>query len=310
MKVLVTGASGFIGRALCQALTSRGHKVLALVRSTSSVPGASTVYAPLENSKLLAQALIGVECVIHLAGRAHQVADRATDPLAEFRATNCAATLRLAKLAADAGAKRFVFISSIGVNGNFNTRPFTASDPANPAEPYALSKWEAEQGLWFVQQETGMELVVIRPPLVYGHNAPGNFGNLIRWLGRGVPLPFGAVRNKRSLVGVDNLVDLIICCAQHPAAANQLFLAGDGEDVSTTELLRGLAEASNRPARLIPVPAGLLGLAAALLGKRAVAQRLLGSLQVDIGKARDVLGWEPPVSLKEGLRRCVRDSSV
>lgn len=310
MKVLVTGASGFIGRALCQSLTSRGDEVFALVRSTSAIPGAKTIYADLESSELLAQVLIGVECVIHLAGRAHQLADRAADPLAEFRAINCAASLRLAKLAANAGVRRFVFISSIGVNGNINTRPFTTNDPANPVEPYALSKWEAEQGLWCVQRESGMELVVIRPPLVYGPNAPGNFGSLIRWIGRGVPLPLGAVRNKRSLVGVDNLVDLIICCAQHPAAANQIFLAGDGEDVSTTELLHGVAEAFNRPARLIPVPAGLLGLAAMLVGKRALAQRLLGSLQVDISKARDVLGWQPPVSLKEGLRRCTRDSSV
>ena len=155
-----------------------------------------------------------------------------------------------------------------------------------------------------------MEVVIIRPPLVYGPGAPGNFGSLLRWVSSGVPLPLGAIHNKRSLVGIDNLVDLIIRCIDHPAAANQVFLAGDGEDLSTTELLRGVAEAMGRPARLIPVPAGLLSLGATLLGKRAVAQRLLGSLQVDISKARELLGWEPPVSVKEGLRRCVRDSSV
>jgi nucleoside-diphosphate-sugar epimerase len=200
--------------------------------------------------------------------------------------------------------KRFLFISSIGVNGNINTRPFTEDDEPNPAEPYALSKWEAEQGLWEIQRETGMEVVIIRPPLVYGPNAPGNFGSLMRWVEKGLPLPLGAIDNQRSLVALDNLVDLIITCIDHPAAANQVFLAGDGEDLSTTELLRGVARAMGKSAHLIPVPPSLLMLGATLLGKKAVAQRLLGSLQVDISKARRLLGWQPPVSVEEGLRRC------
>lgn len=310
MKVLVTGAGGFIGRALCQTLLAHGDEVLGLVRSGScSIPGLQSIPMDLDNAPLLAKTLKGVEFVVHLAGRAHQLADRAADPLAEFRAVNCDATLGVARQAAAAGVKRFIFISSIGVNGNNNVRPFTVSDQPNPAEPYALSKWEAEQGLWQIQQETGMELVIVRPPLVYGPNAPGNFGSLSRWVCKGIPLPLGAIHNKRSLVGIDNLVDLIICCINHPAAANQVFLAGDGEDLSTTELLRGVGKAMGKPARLIPVPAGLLQCGAAAFGKRAMAQRLLGSLQVDIRKTCDLLDWKPPYTVEEGLKRCFERSN-
>lgn len=246
---------------------------------------------------------------MHLAGRAHQFADCAADPLAEFRAVNCELTLLVARQAAVAGVKRFIFVSSIGVNGNNNVRPYTASDQPNPAESYALSKWEAEQGLWQIQQETGMELVIVRPPLVYGPNAPGNFGSLVRSIEKGIPLPLGAIHNRRSLVGIDNLVDLIIRCIDHPAAANQVFLAGDGVDLSTTELLRGVGKAMGKPARLIPVPAGMLQLGATLLGKKAMAQRLLGSLQVDISKTCELLDWKPPYTVEEGLRRCFEPSN-
>jgi len=235
--------------------------------------------------------------------------DEVADPLAEYRRVNVDGALNLARQAATAGVKRFIFISSIGVNGNINTRPFTEGDTPNPAELYAQSKWEAEQGLWEIQRETGMELVIIRPPLVYGPNAPGNFGSLMRWVEKGVPLPLGAIHNQRSLVALDNLVDLIIACIDHPAAANQVFLAGDGQDLSTTELLRGVARAMGKSSRLIPVPSSLLMLGATLLGKKAVAQRLLGSLRVDISKARNVLGWEPPISVEEGLRRCFPERS-
>jgi len=205
--------------------------------------------------------------------------------------------------------KRFVFISSIGVNGNISTRPFRVGDQPNPAEPYAQSKWEAEQGLMKLAAETSMEVVIIRPPLVYGPDAPGNFGSLVRWIEKGVPLPLGAIHNKRSLVGIDNLVDLIIHCLDHPAAANQVFLAGDGEDISTPELLRGVGRAMGKPARLIPVPAGLLQFGATLLGRKAMAQRLLGSLQVDISKTRELLDWKPPYTVEEGLRRCFERSN-
>ena len=221
-------------------------------------------------------ALADQQVVIHAAARAHIMKDEVSDPLAEYRRINVEGTLRLARQAAAAGVERFIFISSIGVNGNINTQPFTEEDTPNPAELYAQSKWEAEQGLWEVQRRSGMQLVIIRPPLVYGPNAPGNFGSLMRWVEKGVPLPLGSINNKRSLVAVDNLVDLIITCIDHPAAANQVFLAGDGQDLSTTELLRGVAKAMGKPSRLIPVPSSLLILGATLLGKKAMAQRLLG----------------------------------
>ncbi len=223
---------------------------------------------------------------------------------ADYQRVNVSGTLKLAQQAAHAGVRRFIFISSIGVNGNVSKRPFSADGHPHPAEAYAQSKWQAEQALWEIQKQTGMEVVIIRPPLVYGPDAPGNFGSLVRWVEKGVPLPLGAIHNKRSLVGIDNLVDLIIRCIDHPAAANQVFLAGDGEDLSTTELLRGVGKAMGKPARLIPVPAGLLQFGATLLGKKAMAQRLLGSLQVDISKTCELLDWKPPYTVEEGLRRC------
>jgi len=255
------------------------------------------------------QAIAGQQVVIHAAARAHIIKDEVADPLAEYCRVNVEGTLHLASQAAAAGVKRFIFISSIGVNGNINTHPFTVDDQPNPGEPYAQSKWEAEQGLRKIQQETGMELVIIRPPLVYGPSAPGNFGSLVRWIEKGIPLPLGAIHNRRSLVGIDNLVDLIIRCINHPAAANQVLLAGDGEDLSTTELLRAVGKAIGRPARLIPVPAAVLQCGATLLGKQAMAQRLLGSLQVDISKTCELLDWTPPYTVEEGLKRCFERSN-
>ena len=232
--------------------------------------------------------------------------DEEADPLAEYRRVNVEGTLNLARQAADAGVRRFIFISSVKVNGEQTPpgKPFGAEDRPVPEDAYGISKWEAEQGLQQLAAETGMELVVIRPPLVYGPGVKGNFAAMIRLVEKGIPLPLGAIHNQRTLVALDNLVDLIIRCIDHPAAANQVFLAGDGEDLSTTELLRRLGKAMGRPVRLLPVPESLLVLGATLLGKQAVARRLLGSLQVDISKARDLLGWEPPLSVDEGLRRC------
>lgn len=310
MKILVTGASGFIGNVLCRELVTRGYSVLAMARSRFELDRVEVVLASLSEVELLSEVLRDVECIVHLAGLAHQADSSNIDPLSEFRAINCDATLKLARQASAAGVKRFIFISSIGVNGNINTRPFESSDEPAPVGPYAQSKWEAERGLWAIQQELGIECVIIRPPLVYGPGAPGNFGSLLRWVDKGIPLPLGAIHNKRSLISVYNLADLIAHCVDHPAAANQVFLAGDGEDLSTTALLLGVAEAMNRPSRLIPVPAALLSVAARLLGKGAIAQRLLGSLQVDISKTREVLNWNPPVSVKDGLKRCIRDPSV
>lgn len=306
-RILLTGATGFLGNALQQRLLIDGYYDLTIAARRALVT--KNMFRAVNVESLTvetgwAEALQNVDLVVHAAARAHAIKDKLTNPLAEYRKVNVDGTLNLARQAADAGVKRFVFISSIGVNGNTNTKPFTINDEPNPAEMYAQSKWEAEQGLWKIHQQTGMELVIIRPPLVYGPNAPGNFGSLVRWIEKGVPLPFGAIHNQRSLVALDNLVDLIVTCIDHPAAANQVFLAGDGEDLSTTELLRGVAKAMGKPSRLIPVPAGILQFGANMLGKKAMAQRLLGSLQVDISKAQQLLGWTPPLTVEQGLKRC------
>nr|WP_272888365.1 SDR family oxidoreductase [Stutzerimonas stutzeri] len=307
---MLTGATGFVGSHLAKiSQLNNGIELTGVVRRKSALPISQIVVGDLHAETDWSPALVGKEVVIHAAARAHIMQDEATDPLAEYRRVNVEGTLRLARQAAALGIKRFVFISSIGVHGNSNSRPFAAYDQPAPAEPYAQSKWEAEQGLTQLAAETGMEVVVIRPPLVYGPGAPGNFGSLVRWIEKGIPLPLGAVHNKRSLVGIDNLVDLIIRCIDHPAAANRTFLAGDGEDFSTTQLLRGVGKAMGKPARLIPVPAGVLQFGATLLGKKAMAQRLLGSLQVDISKTCELLDWKPPYTVEEGLKRCFERSN-
>ncbi|AQZ34088.1 nucleoside-diphosphate sugar epimerase [Pseudomonas sp. LPH1] len=310
MRVLLTGATGFVGGALLRYLSTAGACVVAAVRPSGTRRFSEHVFevGDISADTQWASALEGTTVVVHTAARAHISQEVSSDPLTEYRGVNVEGTLNLARQAAIAGVNRFVFISSIGVNGNVNVRPFSALDVPHPVEPYAQSKWEAERGLWRIQQETGMELVIIRPPLVYGPGAPGNFGSLVRWVGKGIPLPLGAIHNRRSLVGIDNLVDLTVRCIDHPAAANQVFLAGDGRDLSTTELLRLVGDAMGRPARLIPVPAGVLKLSAALLGRKAMAQRLLGSLQVDISQTCETLDWQPPFTVEEGLKRCFLSS--
>lgn len=310
-KICLSGANGFVGSRLFSELKHVAiFQVAGLCRRLPHDAEGSGLHAVgnLQQADLSAL-LSGVDVLIHAAARAHIMKDEVVDPMAEYRRVNVEGTLSLARQAAAAGVKRFVFISSIGVNGNISTRPFRVDDQPNPAEPYAQSKWEAEQGLMKLAAETSMEVVIIRPPLVYGPDAPGNFGSLVRWIEKGVPLPLGAIHNKRSLVGIDNLVDLIVHCIDHPAAANQVFLAGDGEDLSTTELLRGVGKAMGKSARLIPVPAGLLQFGATLLGRKAMAQRLLGSLQVDISKTCELLDWKPPYTVEEGLRRCFERSN-
>lgn len=249
-------------------------------------------------------ALINVDVVVHLAARVHVMSDHVADPLAEFRKVNVEGTLNLAMQAAKVGVKRFVFISSIGVNGNVTLfyQPFTAEDTPDPHDAYTISKYEAELGLRKLAEITGLEVVIIRPPLVYGYGAPGNFNSIIHALKNHYPLPLGAINNKRSFVYVGNLVSLITRCLDHPKAVNQVFLVSDGHDLSTTALLRACALALGVKSRLLSVPQRLIEFSAALLGKRSIAQRLCGNLQMDIAKARTLLSWTPPISVVDGLK--------
>jgi nucleoside-diphosphate-sugar epimerase len=308
VRILLTGATGFVGKRLAGQIDQHGvfRLTCAVRRSGWALCGNELVVKTLDAVTDWSKALSGQDVVVHTAARAHITKDEIDDPLPEYRKVNVDGTLNLARQAAAADVRRFVFISSIGVNGNSttNTKPFTTADTPAPAESYAQSKWEAEIGLQRLCQNADMELVIIRPSLVYGSGAPGNFGSLLRIVEKGLPLPLGAVHNKRSLVALDNLVDLIVTCIDHPGAANETFLVSDGEDLSTTQLLQGVAEAMGKPSRLIPVPAGLLQLGATLLGKKAVAQRLLGSLQVDISHTQKCLNWTPPFTVKQGLQRC------
>lgn len=306
--VLVTGASGFVGHALVVHLLNLHDRtvVAGVRRADASVPArADTRTVPALGPEAdWTAALAGIDQVVHAAARVHVMNDTEADPLTAFRRVNTQGTLALAEQAARAGVRRFVFISSIKVNGEQTApgRPFDADQPVAPTDPYGLSKHEAEQGLLRLARETAMEVVIIRPVLVYGPGVGANFASLMRWLKRGVPLPLGAVRNRRSLVSLDNLVDLIAVCLDHPSAANQVFLVSDGEDLSTTDLLRRLGQALGRRPLLLPVPPRLLALAAHLVGRTSIAQRLLGSLQVDIDKNRRLLGWQPAVTVDHALR--------
>ncbi len=311
MKILLTGASGFVGCALKAELASvSGFHLVTAVRRAGVSPGCFTV-GNIDRGTDFSDALSGVDVVIHAAARVHIMRDEVDDPLAEYRKINVEGTLNLARQAVAAGVRRFVFLSSIKVNGEATAEgnPFQADDAPSPEDAYGISKLEAEQGLMLAAAESGMEVVIIRPPLVYGRGVKGNFSRMIRLIDKGFPLPLGAIHNKRSLVGIDNLVDLIIRCINHPAAANQVFLVSDGEDLSTTGLLRGIGKAMGKPARLIPVQAGLLHFGATLLGKKAMAQRLLGSLQVDISKTCELLDWKPRYTVEDELRRCFERSN-
>jgi nucleoside-diphosphate-sugar epimerase len=311
MKVLVTGANGFVGLAVWKRLNSiSGVDAVGCMRRANAHTNNRALTVKVGDLSLQTDwsaALAGVRVVVHAAARVHVMRETAADPLSAFRIVNVAGTLNLARQAFEAGVKRFVFISSIGVNGAKTelNRPFFEINQPNPHNAYALSKWEAEQGLLRLAEVTGLEVVIIRPPLVYGCGAPGNFATLIRAVQRGWPLPLGLVHNQRSLVALDNLVDFIETCVAHPQAVNQVFLVSDGHDLSTTELVCGLANAAGVPARLLPVPVWALQAGAVMLGKGDAVQSLCGNLQVDISKARSLLGWLPPVSLDEGLRRAV-----
>ena len=312
VNILVTGATGLVGKALLARLVNfESYKVTAALRNARNFDCCTAnVVGDLTGFTDWSAALANQHTVIHAAARTHIMKDEIADALTEYRRVNVDGTLNLARQAAEAGVKRFIFISSIKVNGERTKpgQPFTADRVPEPEDAYGVSKWEAEQCLQRLSAETGMAVVIIRPPLIYGPGVKGNFASMIKLVEKGLPLPLGSVCNKRSFVAVDNLVDLIITCIEHPAAANQVFLAGDGYDLSTTELLRGVAEAMCKPARLVPVPPSLLKLIVSLLGKKAIANRLLGSLQVDISKAEKLLDWRPPLSVEEGLKRCFSNS--
>ncbi len=312
MRVLITGVSGFVGGALaCRLLDEGNYRVRGAARRIlSNAPaGLELCQSPeLEAEADWSELLQDVEVVVHAAARVHMMNDQAADPLSEFRRANTEGTLRIARQAVEAGVRRFVFISSIKVNGEESPadRPYSADDVVAPVDPYGVSKHEAEQALLALARETGLEVVIIRPVLVYGPGVKANFQSMMRWLDRRLPLPLGAIHNSRSLVSLDNLVDLIVTCLQHSAAAGQVFLVSDGSPLSTTQLLRRMGLALGKPARLLPIPAVWLQLIARLLGRPAIAQRLCGSLCVDIEKTRRLLGWEPPVTVDEAMSRTAR----
>ena len=327
MNIFLTGATGFVGSALLRYFVADGDELSALVRNEAVVlpdgvqkvvgdlaglvdmNGLPSRSAPRNDMRLsFAMTMQEVDVVVHAAARAHIMREELADPLAEYRKVNRDATLTLARLASESGVKRFVFLSSIKVNGE-STRPghsFLPNDSFVPTDPYGLSKYEAEQGLLKIAEETGMEVVIIRPPLVYGPNVKGNFASMVNWVKKGVPLPLGAVHNLRSLVALDNMVDFIALCADReksPKAANEIFLISDGADVSTSELLRKVALSQGVKPRLLPVPVSLMTFAAKILGKGVVADRLFGNLQVDSSKAQELLGWQPVVTMDEALKR-------
>ncbi|MDP2830248.1 MAG: SDR family oxidoreductase [Sulfuricellaceae bacterium] len=302
--VLVTGANGFIGCALCPALAATGFAVRRAVRA-GSLPE-SVAVGDIGPDTDWRMALAGCDAVVHLAARVHVPRAEAAGTEAAFRTVNTAGTLNLARQAAAAGVSRFVFVSSIKVNGEGRAAPYHEADAAAPQDAYARSKWAAEQGLWAIAGETGLAVVVLRPPLVYGPGVGANFQRLLGWVAHGWPLPFAQVDNRRSLLYLGNLVDAIRVCLAHPAAAGKTYLVADGEEVSTPELLRRLARALRRPVRLHPLPVSWLRLAAAVSGRGAELDRLLGSLTVDTRGIRHDLGWHPPYTLDQGLAETCR----
>lgn len=306
MKLLVTGASGFVGTAFCRSPQSQRMSVYGLVRSQDKThllpPHVNPIVAEfLPDLATRQDVLSQVDCIVHLAARVHVMRDSVRDPLSAFRAVNTDATRELAIAAAQAGVRRFVYLSSIKVNGEGQDAPYTESSKPSPQDPYGISKWEAECALHEVAATTGLEVVILRPPLVYGPAVKANFLQLMRLVKQGVPLPFGRVNNARSLVYIGNLVDAISACVTHPAAPSHIFLVSDGTAVSTPDLIRNVAIALNCPAHLLPIPPDALRFFGKITRKSAAIDRLLGSLTIDDRSIRQTLNWHPPFSLQQGL---------
>ncbi len=308
--ILLTGASGFVGQAILKSAQQRGLKIRPAYRSLDYVKlhDDAILVSELNNATDWSVALKGVDVLIHTAARTHIMSEKVRDPVAEFRRVNVEGTLNLAQQAAVAGVRRFVFISSIKVNGEATApgTPFAADDAPDPKDAYGTSKAEAETELREIARKSRMEVTIIRPPLIYGPGVKGNFASLIRWLRLGLPLPLGGLtHNRRSFVGLDNLVDLILVCCYHPNAANQIFLISDGQDLSTTALIKKIGKAMDQEIYLLWVPVALISFIAKVTGKKVISQRLLGWLQVDIHKTCELLDWKPLMSLDEGLRSAV-----
>lgn len=308
MRILITGATGFVGSALLKRLLREDFRLTAAVLAAEGncqLPAGveQAVVEPLSETCDYSTALEQVDIVIHLAARVHIMRDTAANPLQEFRTVNLHGTERLATQAAKSGVKRFVYISTVKVLGEETDIPYCEDAPFAPADPYGMSKAEAEQALQRIAGETGMEVVIVRPPLVYGPGVKANFRQLLSVVNRGVPLPFASIRNRRSLIFIENLADALACCAKHPAAAGKTYLVSDGADLSTPELVRRIAAALGRSARLIPFPVGLMRLGGRVLDKSTLVERLIGSLQVDSSRIRNELAWEPPYTIEEGLAK-------
>jgi len=310
-SVLITGAGGFIGSALCAKILAKGWQVRGTFRFESDVSrlpdGVEAVStASIDSDTKWDDALSGVDTVVHLAARVHVMNDVSPDPLAEYRKVNVKGTKCLAVAAANAGVKRFLYISSIKVNGEGRAAPYREDEEPAPQDPYGVSKWEAEQELHKISVKTGMETVILRPPLVYGPRVKANFMRLVSLVKFGIPLPFGCIKNRRSLIYIGNLIDAIRICMTNPNATGKTYLVSDGEDVSTPELIRRIGAASGRRALLLPVPVWIMRMAGRITGKYDEVERLVGSLTVDISKIRRELEWKPPYTMENGLRETAK----